>query len=162
MIQVLQAHNKVTRSPFVLLGKSQMKQRCANQVFQLHLGQQKWQPVITHSNDNNLLSQVFLLSWITAPKASNYRNEGQYKVHLYCPLSHCVHLCVYKYVQSHESCPTLCDPMDCSPPGSSYSWDSPGKNTGVSCLPSSRGSSRPRDWTRISYVSCISRQVLYH
>ena len=62
MIQVLQAHNKVTRSPFVLLGKSQMKQRSANQVFQLHLGQQKWQPVITHSNDNNLLSQVFLLS----------------------------------------------------------------------------------------------------
>ena len=25
-----------------------------------------------------------------------------------------------------QSCPTLCDPMDCSRP-----WDSPGKNTGV-------------------------------
>ena len=29
-------------------------------------------------------------------------------------------------------CPTLCDPMDCSPPGSSP-LDSPGKNTGVGC-----------------------------
>ena len=32
-----------------------------------------------------------------------------------------------------QSCPTLCDPMDCSPPGSSVLGDSPGKNTGVSC-----------------------------
>ena len=27
--------------------------------------------------------------------------------------------------------PTLCDPMDCSPPGSSIHGDSPGRNTGV-------------------------------
>ena len=32
-----------------------------------------------------------------------------------------------------QSCPTLCDPMDCSPPGSSVHGDSPGKNTGVGC-----------------------------
>ena len=32
-----------------------------------------------------------------------------------------------------QSCPTLWDPMDCSPPGSSVHEDSPGKNTGVSC-----------------------------
>ena len=30
-------------------------------------------------------------------------------------------------------CLTLCDPMDCSPPGSSLHGDSPGKNTGVGC-----------------------------
>ena len=29
--------------------------------------------------------------------------------------------------------PTLCDPMVCSPPGSSAHGDSPGKNTGVGC-----------------------------
>ena len=29
--------------------------------------------------------------------------------------------------------PTLCDPMDCRPPGSSLQGDSPGKNTGVGC-----------------------------
>ena len=30
-------------------------------------------------------------------------------------------------------CRTLCNPMDCSQPGSSVHWESPGKNTGVSC-----------------------------
>ena len=28
---------------------------------------------------------------------------------------------------------TPCDPVDCSPPGSSVQADSPGKNTGVDC-----------------------------
>ena len=32
-----------------------------------------------------------------------------------------------------QSCPTLCNTMDCSPPGSSVHEDSPGKNTGVGC-----------------------------
>ena len=32
-----------------------------------------------------------------------------------------------------QSCPTLCDPMDCSLPGSSCPWDFPGKSTGVGC-----------------------------
>jgi len=32
-----------------------------------------------------------------------------------------------------QLCLTLCDPMDCSPPGSSVHGDSPGKNTGVGC-----------------------------
>ena len=32
-----------------------------------------------------------------------------------------------------QSCPTLCDPMVCSPPGSSVHGDSLGKNTGVGC-----------------------------
>ena len=36
-----------------------------------------------------------------------------------------------------QSCPTLCDPVDYSPPGSSVKpmdrWLTPSKNTGVSC-----------------------------
>ena len=32
-----------------------------------------------------------------------------------------------------QSCLTLCDPIDCSLPGSSVHGDSPGKNTGVGC-----------------------------
>ena len=35
--------------------------------------------------------------------------------------------------KSLQSCPTLCDPIDGSPPGSHHPWDSPGKNTGVGC-----------------------------
>ena len=34
--------------------------------------------------------------------------------------------------KSLQSCPTLCNPIDGSPPGS-CPWDSPGKNTGVGC-----------------------------
>ena len=30
-----------------------------------------------------------------------------------------------------QSCPTLCDPMDCSPCRAPRPWDSPGKNTGM-------------------------------
>jgi len=35
--------------------------------------------------------------------------------------------------KSLQSCLTLCDPRDGSPPGSPRPWDSPGKNTGVGC-----------------------------
>ena len=35
--------------------------------------------------------------------------------------------------KSLQSCLTLCDPIDGSPPGSHHPWDSPGKNTGVDC-----------------------------
>ena len=40
---------------------------------------------------------------------------------------------VCTHAKSLQSCWTLCDPMDCSPPGSSVHRDSPGKNTGVGC-----------------------------
>jgi len=43
-----------------------------------------------------------------------------------------------------QLCPTLSDPLDCSLPGSSVHSNSPGKNTGVGCHASSRGSSQPR------------------
>ena len=95
-----------------------------------------------------------------------------------------------------QSCPTLCDPMNCSQPGSLCPWDSPGKNTGVGghallqgifltqgsnldllqllrcrqilyhlsqegsprilewvAMPSSRGSTRPRDRTWVSRIA---------
>ena len=32
-----------------------------------------------------------------------------------------------------QSCPTLCNLMDCSTPGSSWPWNFLGKNTGMSC-----------------------------
>ena len=44
-----------------------------------------------------------------------------------------------------QSCPTVCDSKDCSPPGSSVHGDSPGKNTGVGCHALlQRESSQPR------------------
>ena len=41
-------------------------------------------------------------------------------------------------------------------------WDSPGKNTGVGCQALPQGIFLLRDGTRVSYVSCIGRRVLYH
>ena len=38
-----------------------------------------------------------------------------------------------KCVSGAQLCPTLCDPKDCSLPGSCCPWNYPGKNTGVSC-----------------------------
>ena len=35
--------------------------------------------------------------------------------------------------KSLQLCPTLCDPIDGSPPRLPCPWDSPGKNTGVGC-----------------------------
>ena len=49
--------------------------------------------------------------------------------------------------------PTLCSPMDCSPPGSSVHGDSPGKNTGVGCH-------APGDLPNPGLPHC--RQILYH
>ena len=37
------------------------------------------------------------------------------------------------HAQLLQSCPTVCDPMDYSPPGSSVHGDSPGKTTEVGC-----------------------------
>ena len=35
------------------------------------------------------------------------------------------------FLQVTQSCPTLCNPVNCSPPGSSVHGDSPGKNPGM-------------------------------
>ena len=48
------------------------------------------------------------------------------------------------------------------PTGLLHPWGSLGGKTGVGCHASPRGSSQPRDWTRISYVSSIGKRVLYH
>ena len=62
--------------------------------------------------------------------------------------------------KSLQSCPTLCDPVDPSPPGSSVSGTLQTRILGWVVMPSSRGSSQPSHWTCVSYVSCIDRQVL--
>ena len=61
-----------------------------------------------------------------------------------------------------QLCPTLCDPMDCGPSGSSVHVILQARILESVTMPSSRGSSQPRDWTCVSFVSCISRQILYH
>ena len=49
-----------------------------------------------------------------------------------------------------QSCPTLCDPMDCSLPDSSVHGISQARILEWVAISSSRGSSQPRDQTHIS------------
>ena len=58
-----------------------------------------------------------------------------------------------------QLCPTLCDPMDSSPPGSSVHGDSLGQNTGVGCHSLLQGVFPTQGWNP-SLLHC--RQILYH
>ena len=57
--------------------------------------------------------------------------------------------------------PTLCDPLDCSRPGSSFHGNFQGRILGWVAISSSRRS-QPRDRTRISCVSCIAGKFFTH
>ena len=62
---------------------------------------------------------------------------------LYMDVYTCMH------AKSLESCPTLCDCMNCSPPGSSVHGILQARTVEWVAMPSSRGSSPPRDRSRI-------------
>ena len=64
--------------------------------------------------------------------------------------------------KSLQPCLTLCGPMNYSPPVSSVLGILQARILEWVAMPSSRGSSRPRDQTWVFYIFCIGRQVLYH
>ena len=65
-------------------------------------------------------------------------------------------LCVCECAQLLQSCPTLCDPMDCSPPASSVRGISPARILEWVAMPSSRESSPPKDGTQVFCNCCIA------
>ena len=66
------------------------------------------------------------------------------------------HLEVWVCAKFLHLCLTLCDPMDCSLPGSSVHRILQGRILEWVAMSSSRGSSWPRDWTHISCISCTA------
>ena len=72
----------------------------------------------------------------------------------------CVCVCSARSVA--QLCLTLCDPMDCSLPGSSVHEIFHGKNTEVGCHFLLQGICLTQDQTSISRVSCFGRWILYH
>ena len=74
---------------------------------------------------------------------------------LVSPVSACV-------LSQFQSCPTLCDPMDYSLPGSSVHEILQARILEWVAMASFRGSSQPRDRTCVSYVSFKGGQALYH
>ena len=63
--------------------------------------------------------------------------------------------CIRMCAKSLQSCPTPCDPMDCSPPGLSVHGILQARIPEWVAVSFSR-SSWPRDWTQISYGSCVA------
>ena len=76
-----------------------------------------------HPYYNILYKYIFHKSKITLNWLLNIGLQQILNIFLY----HCM-LCLVTHF-----CPTLCHPMDCSPPGSSVHGDSPGKSTRVGC-----------------------------
>ena len=77
----------------------------------------------------------------------------------FCFLIYKLVVCVHAHAQL---CPTLCDPMDYSPPDSPIHGIFQARIVEQVAISSSRASSQHRDWTCVSCVSCIGRQILNH
>ena len=60
---------------------------------------------------------------------------------------------LHKLVLVTQSCPTLCDPMDCCLPGSCVHGILQARIQEWVAIPFSRGSSQPRDRTQVSYIA---------
>ena len=63
------------------------------------------------------------------------------------------------YAPVCQPCLTLCNPMDCSLPGSSVHGISQARILECVAISYSRGSSRPKDRTQVSFVSSIVRWI---
>ena len=74
----------------------------------------------------------------------------------------CILICMCMHAKSLQLFLILCNPMDYSLPGSSVHGILQARILEWVAMPSSRGSSWPRDRTCIYYISCIDRCVLYH
>ena len=100
-------------------------------------------------------SQVFSWVLISSWKWRNQRmeKESPERTRRSKPRSS---LCSVASVMSNSLQPYALPPTRLLPP-----WDSSGKNMEWVAMPSSRGSSRLRDWACVSCFSCTGRQVLY-
>ena len=63
------------------------------------------------------------------------------------------HLILSKWSEVAQLCPTLCDPVNCSPPGSSILGILQARILEWVAISFSRGTSRPRDRTQVSRIA---------
>ena len=70
-------------------------------------------------------------------------------------------LCGLLTVLVAQSCPTLCNPMGCSPPDSSVHGVLQARILEWVAIPFSRRSSQSRDWTWVSCIAGHQRRVLH-
>ena len=97
---------------------------------------------------------------------SNYlRQLRKFSLKVFPPLFFPLKVCLFQKVCA-QMCPTLCDPMDCSPSGSSVHGILQARVLEWVAISFSRGSSWPRDWTPVFCIAgrcftfCVSREAL--
>ena len=85
-----------------------------------------------------------------------------------------IYLCIYTYIHIHicdyvcahakspQLCPTLCNPVDCSPSGSSVHGILQARILERVAMLSSRGSSQPRDRTHVFLSLCLLCLLCLH
>ena len=116
--------------------------------------------------------QARILEWVAMPssKGSIFPTQGSNLGLLHCtqilyhlsqqgsPLVFPHITCLFRVVLVSEvkvtqSCPTLCDPVNCSPPGCSVQGILQARILEWVAMPSSRGSSQPRDRSWVSGIA---------
>ena len=100
-------------------------------------------------------------------KKGNIQENGIHHLSPYLFLSIClytihIHIPNTLWAKSFQSCLTHCDLTDYSLPGSSVHGILQARILKWVAMPSSRGSSWPRDQTHVSNIFCTGRWVLYH
>ena len=102
------------------------------------------------------------ISLVTGPKVACGTHSTLSWIFLFLffnGLIFCAKACKF---QIKTTCPTLCDPMDGSPPCSSVHGILEARILERVAISSTRGFSRPRDQTHVSCILYIGRQLLYH
>ena len=111
------------------------------------------------------ISQARMLEWAVIPFSRGSSPPGDQTVSCLSCIGRWIFCHCNTWLQCSsvaQSCPTLCDPMDCSPPGSSVHGISQARMLEWDAIASSRGSFQPRGGTCVSCISCIGRRILYH
>ena len=101
--------------------------------------------------ENNGLTSYLARDWT--------RTQTQICLCLKTRVCVCVCVCVCTHACA-LLCPTLCNPMVCSPPSSSVYGIFQARILEWVAIFFSRASSWPRDWNYVSCISCIGRWIL--
>ena len=95
--------------------------------------------------DKRVLREEKQLTVLSAP---GVMNQAKYLNYVLCLVT--------------QSCPTLCDPIDCSPPGFPVHGDSPGNNSGMGCHVLLQGIFPTQKSTQgLLHCRCILYQLSY-
>ena len=118
--------------------------------------------LLSHSSSPKRITNCLFWGQQLDFKVAQFLSFRVHQPRMYMCVYVCVCACIRVNAKLLQLCPTLCDPMDHSFQGSSVSGILQARILEWVAIPSSRGSSWPRDWTQVSCVSCLGRQVLYH